>query len=83
MKVDEKITLDDNSEYVLLTESIQDGSKYFLAVEVNGDKPTDHYKLFKEVKDGEDFLVEEVDDKELRTKILDDIDEHLDEIDED
>lgn len=82
MKVDEKITLEDDSEFLLLSESVIENQKYFLAVEIKNENPTDHYELFKEVKDGDDFLVEEVEDEELRNKLLDDIDDQLDEMEE-
>ena len=53
MKVDEKITLEDDSEFLLLSESVIENQKYFLAVEIKNENPTDHYELFKEVKDGD------------------------------
>lgn len=82
MKVDEKITLEDNTEFLLLLDSVIDGVKYFLAVELENDTPIDHYEVFKETKDGEDFLVEEVEDGELKDKLLANFEDQYDEMDE-
>lgn len=82
MKVDEKITLEDDTEFVLLLDTVHEGVKYFLAVETKNDVPTDHYEIFRENKDGDDFYVEEVEDNELRTKLLDELETKYDELDE-
>lgn len=83
MSVDEKITLEDNSEYLLMTETVLDGVKYFFASEIQDENPTDNFKIFKEIEDEEGFLVEEVEDEELKEQLLEQFEDILDkEIDE-
>ena len=72
MGVDEIITLEDGKEFILLSESDQDGYKYFLAVESINNEPTDNYELFKEVIENGELSVEEVDNKLLQEQLIDD-----------
>ncbi len=81
MGIDEIITLEDGKEYVLLTQSIQDGEKYFLAVEAVNNVPTDNYELFKEVIENGELSVEEVVDDALRLRLIDDFEAQYDAMD--
>ncbi|MBE6148389.1 MAG: hypothetical protein E7167_02715 [Firmicutes bacterium] len=81
MGVDEIITLEDGKEYILLLESIQDGEKYFLAVEAVDNAPTENFEIFKEIIIDGELSVEEVIDEELRTKLIDDLENQYDEMD--
>lgn len=81
MGVDEIITLEDGKEYILLLESVQEGEKYFLAVEAVNNEPTDKYEIFKEIIIDGELSVEEVVDEDLRLKLLDDLENQYDEMD--
>lgn len=74
MNVDEVITLEDGKEYVLLLDSMIDGSRYFLAVEVVNNVPTENYELFREVIEGADISVEQVEDTTIQEKLIEDFD---------
>ena len=65
-------------EYILLLESIQNGEKYFLAVEAIDNAPTDKYEIFKEIIIDGEISVEEVIDEELRAKLLEDLENQID-----
>ncbi|MBQ6840683.1 MAG: hypothetical protein IJO63_01015 [Bacilli bacterium] len=81
MGIDEIITLEDGKEYILLTQSIQDGEKYFLAVEAVNEVPTENYELFKEVIENGELSVEEVVDEALRLRLIDDLEAQYDAMD--
>jgi len=79
MGVDELITLDDGKEYVLLTEAILEGNKYFLAVEAVNEVPTENFIIFKQIIENGELSVEEVDDEELRAKLVNEFEVAFDE----
>lgn len=59
MEKDTMITLDDDTTYVLLDETIIDEKKYFFAVRVDNEtqNPTTEYEVFEEeVEDGEIYM---------------------------
>ena len=78
MGVDEIITLDDGKEYILLFESVDGNDKYFLGVEAINNEPSDHYEVFKQIFENNEYYVEEVEDQELLEKLLDDFEEKFD-----
>lgn len=71
MEIDTIITLDDNSVYALLDETIIDERKYFFAVKLdNKNNPTTEYEIFESViEDGETYM-ELVSDNEFKESIL-------------
>lgn len=82
MGVDEIITLEDGKEFILLTETVVEGDKYFMAVEAINDEPTENYELFKQVVENGELSVEEVVDEGLRLKLLDEFEEQIDELED-
>ena len=78
MGVDDIITLDDGKEYILLLESVDGADTYFLAVEAVNNEPTDHYEVFKQVLENDEYSVEEVENQELLEKLLDDFEDKFD-----
>ena len=78
MSVDEIITLDDNSMYVLLSESIRDGIKYFLASELINNVPSDNYAIFKEVVNQNELYVEVLHDVKLQDLLIEDFENKYD-----
>ena len=71
MEKDTIITLDDNSVYALLDETIIDERKYFFAVKLdNKNNPTTEYEIFESViEDGETYM-DLVSDDEFKESIL-------------
>ena len=65
------ITLEDNTEYGLLDETVIDGKKYFFAVKVDHEgNPSTEYEVFEEyVEDGETY-VDILDEGETKQAIL-------------
>ncbi len=58
------VTLDENERWYMCEETIQNGNKYYLGLEMDGDEPSEDAKscIFKEEKEGENtYLVEETD----------------------
>ena len=78
MSVDEIITLEDGKEYILLLESVVDNANYFLGVEAINNEPSDHYEVFKQVFENNEYSVEEVTDKDLLDRLLADFEEKFD-----
>lgn len=72
MNVDEVITLEDGKEYVLLLDSMVNGNRYFLAVEIINNVPTENYELFREIIEGAEISVEQVEDSALQEKLIND-----------
>lgn len=72
MEKDTIITLDDNTKYALLDETIIDDIKYFFAVKLNDEtgNPTSEYDVFEEEKDGDDIYMNTVEESELKESIL-------------
>ena len=71
MEKDTIITLEDNSEYGLLDETVIDGRKFFFAVKVdkNGN-PLTEYEIFEEeIEDGETYM-SILDDGDFKQAIL-------------
>lgn len=59
MEKDTMITLDDNTTYVLLDESVIEDRKYFFAVKVDNEtkNPTTEYEVFEEeIEDGDVYM---------------------------
>lgn len=58
MKKGQIVTLDDNSKYLLLMDTNQEGHKFFYANKLTEDeKTTGEYEIFEEaVEDGETFM---------------------------
>ena len=72
MQKDTLVTLDDNTNYALLDETIIDGKKYFFAVKVD-DKtgnPTSEYEIFEEEVDGEDIYMNTLEESNFKQTIL-------------
>ncbi len=82
MGIDEVITLEDGSEYILLLSTEKDGSKYFLASKYVNDAPTDSYDLFKELVVDNEFAVEPVSDETLKAKLIEEFENQVDAMDE-
>lgn len=82
MGIDEVITLEDGKEYVLLLTSNLEGSKYFLAAEVINNEPSENYEIFKELIVNNEFSVEQVLDKELTEKLMEDFEEQFDKMED-
>ena len=77
MGIDEVITLEDGSEYILLLSTEKDGSKYFLASKYVNDAPTDSYDLFKELVVDNEFAVEPVSDETLKAKLIEEFENQV------
>lgn len=59
MEKDTIITLEDETQYVLLDETVVEGTKYFFAVKLDKKtgNPTTEYEVFEEeVEDGETYM---------------------------
>ena len=72
MQKDTLVTLDDNTNYALLDETIIDGKKYFFAVKVD-DKtgnPTSEYEIFEEEVDGDDIYMNTLEESNFKQTIL-------------
>lgn len=82
MGVDEIITLEDGSEYILLLSSMQDNGKYFLASKFVNEAPTEDYELFKELVIDNEFAVEKVEDEALENKLIQDFESQIDSMDD-
>lgn len=78
MGIDEVITLEDGSEYILLLSTEKEGVKYFLASKYENEEPTDSYELFKQLVVNNEFAVEPVKDSELEAKLIDEFERQVD-----
>lgn len=72
MEKDTLITLDDNTEYALLDETILDNKKYFFAIKVNNitKEPIDEYEIFIEEKDNNDIYMDIITDETLKESLM-------------
>ncbi len=71
MEKDTIITLDDNTKYVLMDETIKDNSKYFFAIKLDKkDNPTTEYEIFEVEKDGKDTYMNTLEEGEFKEAIL-------------
>ena len=71
MEIDTIITLDDNSVYALLDETIIDERKYFFAVKLdNKNNPTTEYEIFECIIENGETYMELVSDNEFKESIL-------------
>ena len=72
MEKDTLITLDDNTEYALLDETIIEGTKYFFAVKLDTEtkNPTTEYEIFEEEIDGDDTYMNALDESDFKQAIL-------------
>ena len=82
MGIDEIITLEDGSEYILLLSTEQEGAKYFLASKYVNEAPTDSYELFKELIIDNEFAVEQVEDDALEAKLIEEFENQIDLMDD-
>ena len=82
MGIDEIITLEDGSEYILLLSTEHEGEKYFLASKYINEKPSDEYELFKELIIDNEYAVEQVEDETLEAKLIEEFENQVDQIDE-
>ena len=65
------ITLDDNSEYALLDDTIINEKKYFFAVKVDINKnPTTSYEVFVEVYEDGEYFIDVLDESDFKQSIL-------------
>lgn len=72
MEKDTLVTLEDNTQYALLDETVIEGTKYFFAVKIdnNTGNPTTEYEVFmEEVEDGETYL-SALEESEFKQTIL-------------
>ena len=72
MKVDNVITLDNDKKYLLLDETKYENSKYYYAIEVDGDplKPTENYAFLQEKKENDKYFIAEIEDDETKATLL-------------
>lgn len=72
MEKDMIITLEDNTEYALLDETILDGRKFFFGVKMDlkTGNPTTEYEVFEEEKDGEDVYMDALEEGDFKQAIL-------------
>lgn len=72
MEKDTLITLDDNTEYALLDETILDNKKYFFAIKVDNitKEPTDEYEIFIEEKDNNDIYMDIITNETLKESLM-------------
>ena len=71
MKKDMIITLEDNTEYALMDESLVEGKKYFFAVKLDAKgNPIKDFEVFEEYKDGKDIFMDVVEDENLKKALL-------------
>ena len=82
MGIDEVITLEDGSEYILLLSTEKDDSKYFLASKYVNEAPTDSYNLFKELVVDNEFAVEPVSHETLKAKLIEEFENQVDAMDD-
>ena len=54
MDINDIIMLANNKEYLLLDDAILEKNRYFLAVQVINDEPTNNYLFFKHISDKND-----------------------------
>ena len=72
MEKDTMITLDDNTNYILLDETVINEKKYFFAVkydETTGNPTTDYEVFEEEIEDGESYMIT-LEDDALKQAIL-------------
>lgn len=82
MGIDELITLDDGSTYILLLKSSLNEDNYFLASLAENGEPTDNYVVLKEIIENGEISVEEITDKEILIKLSDDFDKQVENIED-
>ena len=72
LEKDSIITLDDNSEYALLDETIVNNKKYFFAVLIdeNTGNPTTTYDIFEEEIEGKDIYMNTVSEGDFKQSLL-------------
>lgn len=71
MNKEDIITLEDNTEYLILDIIELNHEKYMYCVEINElELPTDNYAYFKEIKEQNDIYIEEVKDEKTLKNII-------------
>ncbi len=70
MDINDIIMLANNKEYLLLDDAILEKNRYFLAVQVVNDEPTNNYLFFKHISDKNDDYVEEVKEDNIKNALL-------------
>lgn len=70
MNIEDIITLEDNTEYLILDIVEYNKDKYLYCVEIDkNENPTDNYKYFKSNEDSNEIYIEEVSDTKILTEI--------------
>ena len=71
MKKGTIVTLDDDSEYALLDETIVNNQKFFFGVKVDKDgNPTTSYEVFLEVLEDGEYYLDTLEDGDYKQAIL-------------
>ncbi|MEG2311598.1 MAG: hypothetical protein RSB72_02745 [Bacilli bacterium] len=72
MIINNVITLDDNTKYLLLDDTVLENIKYFYAVEVDNVslEPLEHFVFLKESLDSKNICATIIDDVELCSALL-------------
>lgn len=72
MEKDTIITLEDETSYALLDETIMDDKKYFFAVKLDNktQNPTTEYEVFEEETEGEDVYMNALEESDFKQAIL-------------
>lgn len=72
MEKDTIITLEDNTNYALLDETIIEGRKFFFAVKIDNktQNPTTEYEIFEEEREGEDIYMSALEESDFKQAIL-------------
>ncbi len=71
MNKDDIITLDNKKKYLILYKTDVKNDKYLITSIVKNNLPTEEYKIFKIIMDGNDSFLEEEYDNDIITKIVD------------
>ena len=85
MEKDMLVTLDDNTNYVLLDDTIIDDNKYFFAVRIDNEtkNPTNEYEVFEEEIEDDDTYLSALEESEFKQAVmLDFLNNYMNSIDE-
>ncbi len=85
MEKDMLVTLDDNTNYVLLDDTIIDDNKYFFAVRIDNEtkNPTNEYEVFEEEIENDDTYLSALEESEFKQAVmLDFLNNYMNSIDE-
>lgn len=71
MEKDTIITLDDNTTYALLDETIIDNKKYFFALKLDeNNNPTTDYEIFENEEEDGEIYMNILEDEDLKQSIM-------------